>query len=61
MTDVLGQLRKKYTLALLLFGAGSAHAFIYAWSAGEYTTFAGLLLGLFGAADLIDKDKFKKP
>lgn len=60
MTDVLQQFRKKYTLALLIFFAGTAHAFIYAWSAGEYTMFATLILGTFGVADLIDKDKLKR-
>ena len=30
-------------------------AFLFEWSAGEYTTFAALLLGIFGVADLTDK------
>lgn len=58
MTELLtlGQsFRKKYCLALLIFVAGFAHAFLYSWSAGEVTMFATVLLGIFGGADLVDK------
>ena len=47
--------RKKYTLAILLFLSGTAQTFLFQWSAGEFTTFAALLLGIFGTADLADK------
>lgn len=57
MIDAISKFRKKYTLAMLLFVAGTAQAFFFEWSAGEYTAFAALLLGIFGAADLIDKKK----
>lgn len=51
----IARFRKKYTLTLLIFATGSVHAFWFAWSAGEYTAFVSLLLGLFGSADLVDK------
>lgn len=60
MIETLSRFRKKYTLALLLFLVGSAHSFVNTWSASEFTTFAALLLGIFGTADLVDKDKFRK-
>ena len=47
--------RKKYTLALLLWGAGTDLAFTVPTGLSEYTAFAALLLGVFGAADLVDK------
>ena len=47
--------RKKYTLALLIFAAGTTIAFVNQSSLGEYTGFATLILGVFGAADLVDK------
>ncbi len=55
MVDMVSRFRKKYTLAILLFLAGTAHSFYFQWSAGEYTTYAMLLLGIFGSADLVDK------
>ena len=55
MVDTMSRFRKKYTLTLLLFGAGTAHAFYFAWDAGNVITFATLLLSAFGAADLVDK------
>ncbi len=55
MLDAIQKFRKKYTLALLLYAAGTFQAFLFEWSAGEYTAFAALLLGIFGAGDLIDK------
>ena len=53
--ETISRFRKKYTLALLLYAAGTIMAFAFAWTAGEYTTFAALLLGIFGTADLVDK------
>lgn len=47
--------RKKYTLALMLFFAGTSLAFYTHATLGQYTAFAGILLGVFGGADLIDK------
>lgn len=55
MINAISQFRKKYTLTLLIFFAGSALAFISSSSLGEYTTFAGVLLAVFGGADLVDK------
>lgn len=55
MVDMISRWRKKYTLTLLLFAAGFAHAFQFAWDAGNVITFATLLLSAFGAADLVDK------
>ena len=51
--------RKKYTTAMIILAIGTIHSFVNSWSAGEFTTFAALILGIFGVADLIDKDKFK--
>ncbi len=59
MIDQIKQFRKKYTLALLFFVSGNFHAFIHDWTATSYIAFASLLLGIFGAADLVDKDKFR--
>ena len=53
--NAISRFRKKYTLALMLYAAGTVMAFLFTWSAGEYTTFAALLLSIFGAADLVDK------
>ena len=55
MIDAISRFRKKYTLALLLYVAGTVQAFLFEWSAGEYTAFAALLLGIFAAGDLVDK------
>lgn len=55
MIDTVARFRKKYTLALLLFGVGSALAFVNGATLGEYTLFAGTLLAIFGSADLADK------
>lgn len=60
MIDAIARFRKKYTLALLLYVAGTAQAFVNDWSATGYTAFAALLLGIFGAADLIDNKVEKK-
>ncbi len=59
MIDAIQKFRKKYTLALLLYVTGTAFAFYVKASMTEYTIFAGTLLAIFGAADLVDKDKFK--
>jgi len=55
MVDTLQKFRKKYTLALLLFIVGSILAFTTKASLGEYTAFAGVVLTIFGGADLVDK------
>jgi len=55
MVDTISRWRKKYTLTLLIFAAGSALAFKLGSSLGEYTAFATLLLGVFGTQDLVDK------
>lgn len=60
MAETLARFRKKYTMSMLMLAAGTTHAFVYSWSAGEYTTFCALLLAIFGGADLIDKNKFKQ-
>jgi len=59
MLEAISQFRKKYTLALLLFISGNAHAFKFEWEPTFYIAFASLLLGIFASADLIDKDKFR--
>lgn len=48
-------MRKKFTVTLLLFVAGTALAYVMKATLPEYTMFATLLLGTFGAADLVDK------
>ena len=55
MMRAVARFRKKYTLTVLLFVAGTAQAFLFEWSAGEYTAYASLLLAIFGVADLADK------
>ena len=55
MVDAIARFRKKYTFALLLLMAGTVQAFMFKWSAGEYTAYAALLLGIFAGADLVDK------
>lgn len=60
MIDAIQKFRKKYTLALLLFVAGTALAFKVDATLGEYTAFAGVLLAIFGGADLVDKKVLNK-
>lgn len=55
MIETLQKFRKKYTLSLLIWAAGTALAFIGKASLGEYTAFTGVLLTIFGSADLVDK------
>ena len=55
MVDTISRFRKKYTLTLLLFTAGTVQAFMFKWGAAEYMSFATLLLGVFGTQDLFDK------
>ena len=55
MIDATSKFRKKYTLALLLYVAGTALAFYTDATLTAYTFFAGTLLAIFGSADLIDK------
>ena len=57
MIETIERFRKKYTLALLLFFAGTGLAFYTAATLTMYTIFAGTLLAIFGAADLVDKGK----
>ena len=47
--------RKKYSLALLLFFAGTGLAFYTHATLTEYTFFSGVLLAIFCTADLVDK------
>jgi len=63
MADTFSRFRKKYTLALLCWAAGSALAFYTKTDLTAYTIFSGTLLAIFGSADLIDKEKvgFIKP
>ena len=60
MIDAIRQFRKKYTLAMLMFIAGTTLAFVEGSTLLEYSTFCGVLLAIFGAADLVDKDKFRR-
>ena len=60
MIDAVARFRKKYTLALLLYVAGTALAFYTNASLGTYTVFAGTLLAIFGSADLVDKKVVNK-
>ena len=60
MIDAIQRFRKKYTLALLLFVTGSVLAFVNHATLGEYTAFAGVLLAIFGGADLVDKKVLNK-
>lgn len=60
MIDTIGRFRKKYTLALLIFFAGTGLAFYTSATLTAYTIFAGTLLTIFGSADLVDK-KVKTP
>ena len=47
--------RKKFTLTLLIWAAGSFLAYDVNAGLGEYTAFSTLLLGVFGTQDLFDK------
>ena len=47
--------RKKFVLTILLWASGTVLAFTVNSSLGEYTAYATLLLGIFGASDLVDK------
>jgi len=53
--NAMNRFRKKYALTLLIFAVGSALAFVSKASLGEYTAFSVMLLGVFGASDLVDK------
>ena len=55
MIDTIARFRKKYTLALLLYVAGTGLAFYTSATLTAYTVFAGTLLAIFGSADLVDK------
>ena len=55
MIDAIQKFRKKYTLALLLFAAGTVIAIMTKASLGDYTFFTATLLTIFGGADLVDK------
>jgi len=57
----MSRFRKKYTLTLLIFVVGSALALKAGSSLGEYTAFSVMLLGVFGAQDLVDKKISNKP
>ena len=60
MINAVQKFRKKYTLTLLIFAAGTALAFVTDANLGQYTTFAGVLLTIFGGADLVDKKVVNK-
>jgi hypothetical protein len=55
LIETVARFRKKYTLALLLFVAGTALAFVMDSTLTEYTVFAGVLIGIFGTQDVMDK------
>ena len=59
MIETIGRFRKKYTLALLLFAAGTALALYTKATLTEYTVFAATLLGIFGTQDVFDKKVMK--
>ena len=52
--------RKKFALTLMIFGVGSYLALQVGSSLGEYTAFSVMLLGVFGASDLVDKKVINK-
>ena len=60
MINVIEKFRKKYTLTLLIFVAGSALAIYTKASLTDYTWFAGTLLAIFGTQDLTDKGAFER-
>ena len=51
----MNRFRKKYALTLLIWVSGTALAFTSSAALGEYTAFSVILLGVFGASDLVDK------
>ncbi len=55
MIDAMARFIKKFTLTLLIFVGGTALAFHSGASLLEYTTFATILLAIFGTQDLVDK------
>lgn len=55
MIEKTGKFRKKFALTLLLWASGTALAFHTGAELGSYTAYATLLLGIFGASDLVDK------
>lgn len=55
MIDTIGRFRKKYTLALMMFFAGTGIAVYVGATLGEYTMFCGTLLAIFGAAYVAGK------
>ena len=60
MIETVARFKKKYTLALLLFVAGSALAFQSGASLTEYTIFTATVLSIFGISDVADKQVTKK-
>ena len=60
MADSQYRWRKKYTLTILCWLAGSALAFYTDASLLQYTAFTTVLLSVFGASDLVDKGKIKQ-
>ncbi len=52
--------RKKYTLTILCWAAGSALAFYTNADLGPYAYFCRALPAMFGASDLVDKGKIKQ-
>lgn len=57
--DTVSRFKKKYTLALLLWAAGSVLAFMTKATLSEYTMFAGTVLTIFGIADVSEKKVLK--
>lgn len=47
--------RKKFALALLFWGSGTALAFKVAAGLGEFTVFTATVLAMFKVADVADK------
>ena len=47
--------RKKFTLTLMVFVAGTVLAFTTGASLGAYTAFVTVVLAVFGTADVADK------
>lgn len=59
MFKAMREWRKKYTLAQEVFLVGSALAYVQDWPPEMFIALGTLVLGIFGAADLADKGKFK--
>lgn len=57
---IASRFRKKYTLTLLLFAAGTAIAWETGATIEAYGGFALILLGTFGVQDLVDKGKIRQ-